>query len=94
VQQRRHRDMRIVGERVAQRERAMGGQFDHQPLGQRLDDVVLVLLRLGRLAADGDDGALDAAPGIGDRRRRGHPSPSRHRPRRRRSTGASSSGRT
>jgi hypothetical protein len=82
VQERRHRDMRVVGERVMKRERAMGGEFDHQPFGKRLDAVILVLLRVHRLAADGDDGALDAGLGrdraaFGTRHRR-------HPPRRRR----------
>jgi hypothetical protein len=34
------------------------GQFHHQPIGQRPDGVVVILLRLVRLAADGDDGSL------------------------------------
>ena len=62
VQQRRHRDMRVVRHRVPQRERAIRRQLADEPIGQRLDDVVLVLLRLG-LAADRDDGALDRGRG-------------------------------
>lgn len=63
VQERRHGDMRVVGERLVEREGAMGGEFDHQPFGKRLDAVVLVVLRIHRLAADGDDGALRAGLG-------------------------------
>ena len=47
VQERRHRDMRVVRHGVPQRQRPMGGQLAHQPVGQRLDGIVLVLLRLG-----------------------------------------------
>jgi hypothetical protein len=37
----------------------VGGELDHQPLGQRLDGVVfIVLFGAGGLAADGDDSAL------------------------------------
>jgi hypothetical protein len=48
VQKRRHRDARVVRHRIAQRERAMGGQFDDKPFGQRLDRIALVLVLLGR----------------------------------------------
>jgi hypothetical protein len=58
VQQQGHRDVRIFRHRVAQREGAMGRQLD-DPLGQRLDAVFLIVLGLGRLAADGDDCTLD-----------------------------------
>ena len=63
VQQRRHGDMRIVRDGVAQRQRAMGGQLRHQPIGQRLDGVVVIVFRFGCLAADGDDGAMDGRRG-------------------------------
>lgn len=62
VQQRRERDLRIGADRIAKRERAVRGQLGDEPFGQRFDDIFLfILLRFGRLAADGDDGALDAA---------------------------------
>ena len=62
VQQRRQRDLRIGADRIAKRERAVRSQLGDKPFGQRLDDIFLViLLWLGRLAADRDDGALDAA---------------------------------
>jgi hypothetical protein len=57
VQERSQRDMRVVRHGVPQRQRPIRRQFAHQPVGQRLDGIVLILLRLG-LAADGDDGAL------------------------------------
>jgi hypothetical protein len=62
VQQRRHRDMRIVRHHVPQRERAIGRQLAHQPIRKRLEGIVLVLLGFG-LAADRDDGALDRGRG-------------------------------
>ena len=62
VQQRRHGDMRIVRHGIPQRQRAMRGQFADEPVRQRLDGVVFVLLRLG-LATDGDDGALHGGRG-------------------------------
>jgi hypothetical protein len=57
VQQHGHGDVRMFRQRVAQRQGAMGGQLDDEPLGQRLDAVFLIVL--GRLAADGDDCTLD-----------------------------------
>ena len=57
VEQSRHGDMGILGQRVVQRQGTMRGQFAHQSLGQRLDDVV-VFLRFA-LTAECDDGALD-----------------------------------
>ena len=62
VQQRRHRDVGIVCHRIPQRQRAIGGQLADQPVRQRLDGILLVLLGLG-LAADRDDGALDGRCG-------------------------------
>ena len=61
MQHRLEGDVRFTRQRVSQRERAVGGQFRHQPVGQRADGVVLVRrLRLGSgRSADGDDGALD-----------------------------------
>ena len=59
VQQHGHGDVRMFRQRVAQRQGAMGGQLDHETLGQRLDAVFLIVLGLGGLAADGDDRALD-----------------------------------
>ena len=47
VQQRRHGDVRVVRHGVSQRERAMRGQLAHQPIRQRPDRVVLVLIVLG-----------------------------------------------
>ena len=76
VQQRRHRDVRIVGQSVAKGQRAVRGQLGGESIRQWLDRVVLVLLGLGRLATDGDDGALDdrlgriTSPGL--RPRGGH----------------------
>ncbi len=58
VQERRHRDMRIVRHGIPQRQRAVRGQFAKQPIRQRLNDVVLIVFRLG-LAADGDDDTLN-----------------------------------
>jgi hypothetical protein len=51
--------MRIGRHRISEREGAIGGQFDQQSLRDRLDAVILVFLRFGRLSADRDDGALD-----------------------------------
>lgn len=69
VQQHRHGDPWIFRHGVAQRHGAMSRQLDHESFGQGLEAVVLVLLRFGRLASDGDDRALDrrriAAIGIG-----------------------------
>ena len=45
VQHRREGDVRIVRQRVAQRQRAMGGQLGHEPIRQRLEAVVLLRLR-------------------------------------------------
>ena len=56
VQQRRHGDMGIAADRVAQRDGTMRRQLDHQLFGERPDDVH-VLLWLDRPAVDGDDGA-------------------------------------
>ena len=62
VQQRRHRDMRVVRHRIPQRQRAIGGQLAQQAVRQRLDGILLVFLGLG-LAADRDDGTLDGRRG-------------------------------
>ncbi len=58
VQERRHRDLRVVRHGLPQRQRPVCGQLAHQPIRERLDGIILVLLRLC-LAADRDDGALD-----------------------------------
>jgi hypothetical protein len=63
VQQHGHGDVGMLGDGVAQRQGAMRGQLDDEALGQRLDAVLLVVLRLDGLAADGDDGALDGGRG-------------------------------
>jgi hypothetical protein len=57
VKKRRHRDVWVLRDRVAQRERPMRGQLDQQPLGQWRDGVVLVFRGQG-FAADGDDGTM------------------------------------
>src|SRR3546814_16238843 len=45
--------------RVAERERAVGGQLDDEAFGEWFDAVVLIVFfRFDGLAADGDDGAL------------------------------------
>ena len=61
MQHRLEGDVWFTGQRVSQRERAVGGEFRHQPVGKRADGVVLVRrLRFGSgRSADGDDGALD-----------------------------------
>ncbi len=45
VQQCRQGDVHIVRHRVPQRQRAVGRQFTHEPLRQRLDGVVAVVVR-------------------------------------------------
>ena len=60
VQERRHCDRRVLCDRVAQSQRAVGRQFGHQALGQRLDTIVLFILALEGLSAHGDDGRLYA----------------------------------
>ena len=45
VQERRHRDMRVVRHGLPQRQRPVRGQLAHQPVRERLDGIVLVLLR-------------------------------------------------
>jgi hypothetical protein len=62
VEEQRHGDMRVVRHGVAQRQRPICGQLNEEPVRERLDDVVIIVLGI-RLAADGDDGPL---------RRRGH----------------------
>ena len=62
VQKSRQRDMRVVSHGFAQRKRAMGGQLAEEPVGQGLDDVVLILFLLN-LAANGDDGPLHVLRG-------------------------------
>jgi len=46
----------IVRQRLPQRQGTVGGEFGQQPLGQGLDAVVLLRLRV---TTDGDDGPLD-----------------------------------
>ena len=36
----------------------MRGQFQDQPFGQRAENIVVIVLRRGGLAANGDDGPL------------------------------------
>ena len=43
VQQGKERGIGRIGERVAQRQRTLGGQFGHEPVGQRTDGVVFVV---------------------------------------------------
>jgi len=50
VQERGHRDMRIAGHGIAQRQRPVCGQFADEAIRQRLDDIVLVRLRFSLLA--------------------------------------------
>jgi hypothetical protein len=57
VQERRQRNLRVVRHGRPQRQRPVRGQLAHQPVGQWLDGIVLVLFRVS-LAADRDDGAL------------------------------------
>lgn len=59
VEQQRQRDARAGGDRIAQCERAVGGQLLHQPFGQRLQPLVLLGLGFDVQAGNGDDGALD-----------------------------------
>jgi hypothetical protein len=62
VQQGGKRDLGIGAHGIAERQGAVRSQLGNEPFGQRLDDVFLVvILRFGRLAADGDDGALNGA---------------------------------
>ena len=63
VQQHGHGHVGMFRNRVAQSEGAMRGQLDDEALGQRLDAVLLIVLRLRGLAADGDDGALNGGRG-------------------------------
>lgn len=59
VKQRRESDVRVGTEGITQREGAVRGELGHQLFRQRLDCIALVLLvGLGRLTADGDDGTL------------------------------------
>ena len=57
VEKRRHRDMGVVRDGVAQRERPVRCQLQHKTLGQWRDCVVLVF-RLRGFAADGDNGDM------------------------------------
>ena len=50
--------MRVVPHGVPQCQRPVSRQLAHQPVGQWLDGVILILLRRS-FAADRDDGALD-----------------------------------
>ena len=58
VQKRCHRDLRMASDGVAQRQRAMRGEFRHKPVGQRPDGVIVVLLIRTCLPCDRDGGAL------------------------------------
>ena len=40
---------RCIGEGIAQRERALGGQFGDEPVGERTDGVILFVGSLGLL---------------------------------------------
>ena len=55
VQQRDEGCFRCIGEGIAQRERAFGGQFGDEPVGKRTDGVVLLIsaMRILHLAANG-----------------------------------------
>ena len=59
-------DRRRGRELIAQRQCPLGRQLRHQTFWQRLHGVVVLVFRLGRLSADGNDRALDHG-----RRRRG-----------------------
>ena len=50
-------DMRVLRQRVPQRERTVGRELRHQPIGQRLDRVVVAVFRLG-VRTHVDDRAL------------------------------------
>jgi hypothetical protein len=55
---------RIIRQRIAKRQRPVSGQLGDEPVRQRLDGVVLVILRFDRSAADGDDRASDRDLGL------------------------------
>ena len=58
-------DGRVVCQRIAQRQRAMCGQLGDQPIRQRLDRVVVLLLDgFGWRAANGDNRTFDSGIGI------------------------------
>jgi len=57
VRERRQRNLRVVRHSLPQRQRPVRGQLAHQPVGQWLEGIVVVLFRVC-LAADRDDGAL------------------------------------
>jgi len=63
VQQHRQGDLRVVRHRIPQRQGAVGRQLADQPLRQRLDDVVSIVVIIQLAAADGDDGALHIRSG-------------------------------
>ena len=65
VQNRLESDGRIVRQSIAQRQGTMCGQFGDEPIGERLDGVIVLLLDgFRRCATDGDDRTLDRAIGI------------------------------
>ena len=69
VQHRLEGDGRIVCQRIAQRQRAMCRQLGDEPVRQRLDRVVIILLDgFSRRTADRDDRALDRSIGLLARR--------------------------
>ena len=57
MQGREEGDLRVLGQRVAERQRAMGRQFHDEAVGERFEAVVLFLLVRGR--RDGVIGVLD-----------------------------------
>jgi hypothetical protein len=46
MQRRQERDIRILSQRIAQTKRAIRGELGHQPIGDRLDALLLLVLTL------------------------------------------------
>ena len=59
VQHGLERDGGRVRQLVAQRQRPLRGQLGHEAIRERLQVLVVLILRSGDLPADGDDGALN-----------------------------------
>ncbi len=60
VVQHRHKSNRRIGcQSIAQCQGSVCSQLGDEPIRQRLDRVVLLFVRFGRRAANGDDGARD-----------------------------------